>query len=296
MYSYYIINAKLLISHTRAVKFYFLLEVIFFVEQFKMNVHVLWRPLMNAVFIQKPILLPTFNKTCFNSLKLNPQHVFADHFYTSGVNFSKGKDRGKEKKSKKGEKVNINIGQLASVIDVNAYKSDLQKHLDRLKDDFVKHVTLRSSSGSIESLKVSFEGKQHELQELAQVVRKNPKTIVLNMAAFPQAIPAVVSAINSSGLNLNPQQDGTSLFLPIPKVTKEYRETLAKNAKVLFIKCKDLMRDNENNYLKKLRNQEESLSEDELFNVKKQIMAVGAEYTTEARNLYESKHKELTKE
>lgn len=261
-----------------------------------MNVRVLWRPLTNAVFIRKAIFSSSLNKTCYNLHKLGSQHVFVDHFHNSSVIFAKGKDRGKDKKNKRGEKVEINVDQLASVIDVNGFKSDLQKQLDNMKDNFVKHVTLRSTSGAIESVKVSFEGKQHELQELAQVVRKNPKTIVLNMAAFPQAIPAVVSAINSSGLNLNPQQDGTSLFLPIPKVTKEYRENLAKNAKTLYMKCKDSMRDIENNYLKKLKKQGENLSEDEMFDIKKQITAIGTERAAEARVSYETKHKELLKE
>lgn len=71
--------------------------------------------------------------------------------------------------------------------------------------------------GSIESLPISFEGKDYVLQDLAQVVRKNPKTVVINMSAFPQVIPTVIQAISKSGMNLSPQQDGTTLFIPIPK-------------------------------------------------------------------------------
>jgi ribosome recycling factor len=72
-------------------------------------------------------------------------------------------------------------------------------------------------TGSIETLPVSLEGKEYELQELAQIVRKNPKTIIINMSAFPQAMPAALQSIQKSGMNLNPQQDGTTLFIPIPK-------------------------------------------------------------------------------
>lgn len=72
-------------------------------------------------------------------------------------------------------------------------------------------------TGSIESLEIQFDGKEYTLQELAEVVRKDPKTVVINMSVFPQAIPDTLKAINKSGLNLNPQQDGTTLFIPIPK-------------------------------------------------------------------------------
>lgn len=72
-------------------------------------------------------------------------------------------------------------------------------------------------AGSIETIPVSLDGKEHTLQELAQIVRKNTKTIVINMALFPQAIPAALKAMEKSGMNLNPQQDGTTLYVPIPK-------------------------------------------------------------------------------
>jgi ribosome recycling factor len=72
-------------------------------------------------------------------------------------------------------------------------------------------------AGSVETLPVSLDGKEYELQELAQIIRKNPKTIVINMASFPQAIPSALQSISKSGMNLNPQQDGTTLFIPIPK-------------------------------------------------------------------------------
>lgn len=66
-------------------------------------------------------------------------------------------------------------------------------------------------------LPINFDGTEHTLQELAQIVRKNPKTIVVTMSVFPQAIPSVLKAIDKSGMNLNPQQDGTTLYIPIPK-------------------------------------------------------------------------------
>jgi ribosome recycling factor len=36
------------------------------------------------------------------------------------------------------------------------------------------------------------------------------------MSSFPQAIPNVLQAIQVSGMNLNPQQDGTTIFIPVP--------------------------------------------------------------------------------
>lgn len=64
---------------------------------------------------------------------------------------------------------------------------------------------------------INLDGEQHTLQELAQISRKDPKTVIVNMSVFPQAIPIALKALSESGMNLNPQQEGTTLYIPIPK-------------------------------------------------------------------------------
>lgn len=93
----------------------------------------------------------------------------------------------------------------------------MKKSIEKLKDDYNQNISLRSSTGSIESLLVTFEGDKYPLNDLGQVIRKNPKTIVINMINFPQAIPNVLKALQDSGMNLNPQQDGTTVFIPVAK-------------------------------------------------------------------------------
>ncbi|KAL0829458.1 hypothetical protein ABMA28_004224 [Loxostege sticticalis] len=206
-------------------------------------------------------------------------------------NYAKGKDKGKDKKGK-GAKVDINPAQMSELVAVDKIKERCNAAIDKMKDDFAKNLSLRSTTGSIESLPVKFEGKDYELQELAQIVRKNPKTMVINFASFPQAIPDALRAISNSGLNLNPQQDGTTLYVPVPKVTKEHREALAKNAKALYIKCRDALKDVQNDFIKKAKKQT-GVSEDLVFNVTKQITAMCDEFQNQAKNIYETKHNEL---
>lgn len=71
--------------------------------------------------------------------------------------------------------------------------------------------------GALESLEVEFDGEVYPLQELAQVGRKNPQLAVLNLASLPDAIKPVLKAIEESGMNLNPQQEGTTIYVPLPK-------------------------------------------------------------------------------
>ncbi|XP_049541219.1 ribosome-recycling factor, mitochondrial [Anopheles darlingi] len=217
--------------------------------------------------------------------------AFATTQSASVRHYAKAKDKKKDKKNAQA-KVAINDEQLGSLIDLPGLRTQMEKSLSAMREDYIKNLSLRSTTGSIETLRISFEGKDYQLQELAQVVRKNPKTIVVNLVSFPQTIPAVLQAIQRSGMNLNPQQDGTTLFIPVPKVTREHREGLAKNAKVLFIKCRDRIKDAQNQSIKKLKKQSNA-SEDEAYQAQQQITQIADGFIKEAEKIMESKQAEL---
>ncbi|XP_065349395.1 ribosome-recycling factor, mitochondrial [Cloeon dipterum] len=207
--------------------------------------------------------------------------------------YAKGKGKGgSDGKHKKKGAVAVNENELAEILDVDAMKAQMQKALVVLKDEFVKNLSLRSTTGSIETIKVKFDGKDHALNELAQVVRKNPKTLVVNCTSVPQSIPNILQAIKQSGMNLNPQQDGTTLFIPIPVVTKEHREGLAKNAKALFIKGRDAIKDVQNKHIRSLK-KASNVPEDTVFAAQQQITAMADKYVGEAEKMLQVKQAEL---
>lgn len=210
---------------------------------------------------------------------------------TTDCCYAKSKDKKKEK-GKKPAKVEINETLLRDIINFDSVNAQMQKAVQQMKEDFIKHLSLRSTTGAIDTLRVIVDGTEHELQELAQISRKNPKTIVVNMIAFPQTIPDVLKALEKSGMNLNPQQDGTTLFIPIPKVTKEHRENLSKNAKNLFIKYRDSIKDIQNNCIKKVKKQTD-ISKDDVFAVQTQVTAIADKYISEAEKILQVKQKEL---
>lgn len=233
-------------------------------------------PICRTPGVIQPIIIPKNNGIVF--------------FNLNNRNYAKSKDKGKDKKHK--GKVEVNVTLLSELIPVDKFKERCTDAIDKMKEDFAVNLSLRSTTGSIETLPVKFEGKEYELQELAQIVRKNPKTLVINFSSFPQVIPEALKAIQSSGLNLNPQQDGTTLFVPVPKVTKEHREALAKNAKVLYVKCRDSIKDIQIDYIKKVKKQT-GVSDDTIFSSNQMINTIGEQFQSEARKVYEAKHNEL---
>ncbi|XP_060869007.1 ribosome-recycling factor, mitochondrial [Metopolophium dirhodum] len=201
--------------------------------------------------------------------------------------------KNKDKKSNKGQKkVSIDENFLAEHFKYNTMKTEMEKAVAALKNNYIKNLSLRSSTGALDSLPVTFEGDEYVIQDLAQIVRKNPKTIILNMTSFPQAIPAVLESLKASGMNLNPQQDKTSIFIPIPKVTKEHRENLSKGAKALFVKTKDSIKELQNKNIKVLKDND-ALATDLVHTLQDQITALADKYVLEAQRIMEEKQSEL---
>lgn len=126
-----------------------------------------------------------------------------------------------------------------------------------------------------------------------QVIQKSPQLMLINMAATPQYITQVKTAIANSGLNVNVQQDGTSLFVPIPRVTREHREALAKNAKTLCDKTKEKLRNIQNSFARDLKKVKDSHSEDLIFNLHETILTTTKGYMEKAEEIMKAKQQEL---
>jgi len=211
--------------------------------------------------------------------------------------YAKSKDKKNEKGRNKGSYANFKLTneELSEIIDVQAYREKLEKIMDKMQEDYIQNLSIRSSTGSLESLKVKVDGKIHELQELAQISRKGNKVIVLNMIGFPQTITAVLQAIRKSGMNLNPQQEGTTLYIPVPKVTRDHRTNLSKNAKTLFIKYRDEIKNMQNDAIRKVK-KNTAISEDVNRAAQGQLTSAADEYVEKAEKMMKTKQKELLPE
>lgn len=104
----------------------------------------------------------------------------------------------------------------------------------------------------------------------------------------------MLEAIRESGICINPQQEGTTVYLPLPKVTKEHRENLSKSAKTLLNRAKDELKSLQNTYLKQARNRkQEKLGEDLIFNACENIKFAVDEATHQCEQMLEDKLKQL---
>jgi len=162
-------------------------------------------------------------------------------------------DRMKGKKTKGSS--NMKYDEFVNTVEGELLWQELQDRIDRLKHIYQHQFSLRSAT-SLDELQILFEGDKYPLNEIASISKKDPKKLIIDASAFPQAAQNIMTAIRDSGMNLNPQQEGLTIFVPIPKVTKEFRERLAGGAKKKLTECKDDLRKVQNKFSKKVSERE----------------------------------------
>jgi len=200
---------------------------------------------------------------------------------------------GKDGKNKK-VKINITKEEFDEVVNSSKLEKEMEHFIEKLKHDYVHNTVVRSNVGSLEELEVELEGEKYPLNEIAQVHRKSPQLVMINCSAFPQASKGVLEAIRNSGMNLNPQQEGYAIAVPIPKVSKEHREGLVSKAKTLRTKCKEDLRKVHSNYVKKaLEKEHQGVSQDLIHMATLKIKDMMDTHCKTADDMLKIKEKEL---
>ncbi|KAG0032854.1 hypothetical protein BGZ82_006357 [Podila clonocystis] len=167
---------------------------------------------------------------------------------------------------------------------------DLEKKmgqcLERLKKDFMTMPIL-------DPVMVKVEGKMVPLRDLAQVAIKDAKTLMVNVNDV-ELSSAIEKAIREAGLNLNPIADNKAVRVPVPKPTKEFRESLTKLAAASTEKAKTIIRKLRQDGMKELKKDlKAGMSEDENYTLEKKAQTLHDKYIKDAEEALKAKTKEI---
>lgn len=201
----------------------------------------------------------------------------------------------KSKAKSKGQqaKVNINPELVEDIIDLEEVKAHMTAVLTSLKDDFSRNLSIRTSPGALDHITVSTKDGRFPINQLGQISMKSPQLIVVNMTGFPEATAAAAQALRDSSMRLNPEVEGTVIRVPIPKVTREHRENLAKLAKQFSNKAKDSLRRVRSGAVTQLKREKDRVSEDTIRLIEKQVQQMADSLTADIEKQLASKTKEL---
>ena len=173
----------------------------------------------------------------------------------------------------------------------NNYKDKMSKTLDKFSKDLSTLSTGRANSNMLDLIRVDVYGQKMPINQIGTITAPEPRVINIQVWDLNN-VNLIDTAIKKSDLGLNPQIDGQLIRLPIPDLSEERRNELAKMIKSMGEQCKISIRNirrEANDELKKLL-KEKSISEDIEKKEEKNIQSLTDE------NIKKIEKKILTKE
>ena len=148
--------------------------------------------------------------------------------------------------------------------DMNDLKRRMQGAIQAFKHELGSLRTGRASVAMLDTIRVDYYGTPTPLNQVGNLSVPDP-TLILLQPWDPSLLPAIEKAIRTSDLDLNPQNDGKIIRIPIPSLTEERRKNLVKvahkQAEEGRVAIRNVRRD-ANEHLKKLL-KEHDVSEDD---------------------------------
>ena len=143
-------------------------------------------------------------------------------------------------------------------------KQRMHASLETIRRELAAMRTGRASLAMLDGVKVDYYGTPTPLNQVGNLAVPDP-TLITIQPWDATLLPAIEKAIRLSDLDLNPQNDGKIIRVPVPSLTEERRKNLVKHAHKHAeegrVAVRNVRRD-ANEHLKKLL-KDHKISEDE---------------------------------
>jgi ribosome recycling factor len=170
----------------------------------------------------------------------------------------------------------------------------MQKSLDKFRADLLSVRTGKASPAILENVQVEYYGSQLPLSQVASVSAPEPRLLVVQ-AWDKAAVKAIVKGIQAADLGLNPSEDGEIVRVPIPPMTEERRQEMAKRVRKMAedvkVSVRNVRRD-ANEALAKAEKKKE-ISEDDQRRGEKDVQKLTDDMIAKVEQAAKAKEKEI---
>jgi ribosome recycling factor len=164
--------------------------------------------------------------------------------------------------------------------------------MEALEEAFAGFRTGKASTSLVDNISVECYGSVSRVKEIAGVTTPEPRLIVIQ-PWDKSVIGEIEKAIQLSNIGISPVNDGRVIRLPIPELSEERRQDLAKQVKTRAEESKVEVRNHRreaNDDVKNARKASE-ISEDGMHDLLEAIQKLTDDYITQIDN--EAKAKEV---
>lgn len=177
---------------------------------------------------------------------------------------------------------------------ISQAKTAMVKAMESLERNFGRVRTGRASLTLLDGIKVDYYGTPTPLNQVASLSIPEPRLIVVQPWES-NLIPAIERALMQSDMDLNPNNDGKSVRIPIPKLSEERRKDLAKIVKNMTEEARVAIRNTRrdaNATLDKLQ-KDKVIGEDDLRRHKDEVQKLTDDFVQKADKAQVKKEAEI---
>ena len=169
-----------------------------------------------------------------------------------------------------------------------------EKTAKDLAGELAKIRTGRANIGMLDGVRVDYYGQTVPLNQVGTLRVADPRLITIQPWEASM-IPEIEKAISSSELGLNPSNDGTLIRVPIPALSGERRQELARVARRHGEDHKIAIRNHRRdaNDLVKALEKDSEITQDEEHRAYDQINAITEKFTSKVDEMVEKKEAEI---
>lgn len=170
----------------------------------------------------------------------------------------------------------------------------MRQATEALKSNLRTIRTGRASPALLERVMVDYYGQPTPLNQLAVISAPEPSLLVVR-PYDPESLDEVERAILRSDVGLTPSNDGRIIRLPVPRLTEERRQELAKLVRQRVEEGKVALRNIRRDALEDLREfeKEKLVSEDEFYRSKDKLQDLTDRYAEQMDEISARKQREI---
>lgn len=178
---------------------------------------------------------------------------------------------------------------------IQSQTEDFTKAIEHLKHELQQIRGNRAHPSMIEDIKVDMYGSPMTLKELGSITVPEQRQLVFQ-AWDKNVLKEVERVLLASNLNAGVANDGEVVRITLPALTNETRQQLLKVLGQKLEQARVQIRQVREDIRTALTNAEKSkeISEDEKFTAEKDVEDVVKDYTTQIKELGDSKEEEIT--
>lgn len=173
----------------------------------------------------------------------------------------------------------------------------MKKAVAHCRDDMLHIRTGKATPALLDPIRVEYYGSSVPLRQIATITAPEPRLLVVQ-PFDRQSLGAIEKAILTSGLGLNPQNDGRIIRIPIPALTTERREELIKVVRKIAeegrVAIRNIRRDI--NEMIKSAEKAKTISEDESKRLIEQVQKETDRHIEEIDKLLKTREDEIRNE